>query len=40
VHLEPVVEEPLDVVERVGTVVVPGELDLAPDILVGRLLAD
>src|SRR5581483_9011040 len=40
VQLEPVLEEPLDVVERVRTLVVACELDLPPDLLVGRLLAD
>src|SRR5205807_1186623 len=40
VQLDPVVEEPLDVVERVGPVVVAGELDLLPDLLAGRLGAD
>ena len=40
VQLEPVVEHPLDVVERVRPVVVTRELDLAPDLLVGGLLAD
>src|SRR6185437_13925230 len=30
----------LDVVERVRAIVVPRQLDLAPDLLVGRLLAD
>src|SRR6185312_8327403 len=40
VELEPVVEQALDVVERVGAVVVAGQLALAPDLLVGRLLAD
>ena len=39
-QLEPVVEQPLDVVERVRPLVVARELDLAPDLLVGRLLAD
>ena len=39
-QLEPVVEHPLDVVERVRPVVVTRELDLAPDLLVGGLLAD
>src|SRR5262249_8595262 len=38
--LEPVVEQALDIVERVRPLVVPSELDLAPDLLVGRLLAD
>src|SRR3954468_1757087 len=37
VELEPVVEQPLDVVERVRTVGVPRELDGAPDLLVARL---
>src|SRR5204862_8326412 len=40
VQLEPVVEQPLDVVERVRPVVVAGQLDLAPDLLVSGLLAD
>ncbi len=40
VQLEPVVEQPLDVVERVRPVVVAGQLDLAPDLFVGGLLAD
>ena len=36
VELDPVVEQPLDVVERVRPVLVPRELDRAPDLLVGR----
>ena len=40
VQLEPVDEHPLDVVERVRPVLVAGELDLAPDLLVGRLGLD
>src|SRR5262249_28819562 len=40
VELEPVVDEPLDVVERVRPVLVPRELDAMPDVLVGRLLSD
>ena len=40
VQLDPVVEDPLDVVERVRPVLVPGELDLRPDLLVGRLRLD
>jgi hypothetical protein len=40
VELEPVVEQALDVVERVRPVVVARQLDLAPDLLVGGLLAD
>src|SRR5512145_2734838 len=40
VQLEPVVEDPLDVVERVRTLVVAGELDRAPDLLVRGLLAE
>src|SRR6185437_14180046 len=36
---EPVVEEALDVVERVRPLLVAGELDGAPDLLVGRVLA-
>ena len=39
VELEPVVEDPLDVVERVRALLVAGELDRAPDLLVGRVLA-
>ena len=37
VQLDPVVEHPLDVVERVRPLLVAGELDRAPDLLVGRL---
>jgi len=40
VQLEPVVEQPLDVVERVGPLVVAGELDGTPDVLVGGVLLD
>ncbi len=40
VQLEPVVEQPLDVIERVRTILVPRELDRAPDLVVGRLLSD
>src|SRR6476659_8126356 len=40
VQLEPVIEQPLDVVERVRPLVVSGDLDLAPDLLVGGLLPD
>src|SRR6201989_3616600 len=38
VQLEPVVEDPVDVVERVRAAVVARELDAPPDLLVGRLL--
>src|SRR5207253_940728 len=38
VHLEPVLEQPLHVVERVRPVRMACELDGAPDVLVGRLL--
>src|SRR5205823_14881065 len=37
VQLDPVGENPLDVVEGVRAVGMPGELDRAPDLLVGRL---
>ena len=37
VELEPVVEDPLDVVQRVRALLVPGELDGAPDLLVRRV---
>src|SRR5215204_4130441 len=40
VQLEPVVEHPPDVVEGVGALLVPRELDLVPDLLVGRLGLD
>ena len=40
VQLEPVLQQALDVVERVGPLVVPGQLDLPPDLLVGGLVAD
>ena len=40
VQLEPVVEDPLDVVERVRPLLVPRELDRVPDLLVGRLGLD
>src|SRR5438874_1693916 len=40
VQLEPVGQEALDVIECVRPLVVAGQLDLAPDLLVGRLLAD
>jgi hypothetical protein len=36
VQLDPVVEEPVDVVQRVRTILVPRELDGTPDLLVGR----
>src|SRR6266567_36069 len=36
VQLDPVIEEPADVVERVGTVLMPRELDRTPDLLVRR----
>ena len=39
-QLEPVVQDPVDVVERVRPVLVPGQLDLVPDLLVGRLGLD
>jgi hypothetical protein len=38
VELEPVVEDPLDVVERVRALLVPRELDRPPDLLVRRVL--
>jgi hypothetical protein len=37
VELDPVLEQALDVVQRVRTVVVPRELDRAPDLVLGRL---
>ena len=40
VKLEPVVEHPFDVVERVGPVLMPRELDGAPDLLVGGVGAE
>src|SRR5690242_11912653 len=40
VQLEPVLEQAVDVVERVRPVIVAGQLDLPPDLFVGRLLAD
>ena len=40
VELEEVVEDPLDVVEGVGTVLMAGELDRAPDVFGDRLLPD
>ena len=40
VELGPVVQKPLDVVERVRPVLMPGELDRPPDVLVGRLLGE
>ena len=40
VQLEPVVEDALDVVERVRAVGVPRELDRAPDLVAGRLPPD
>ncbi len=39
-QLEPVVEDPLDVIERVRALLVPGELDALPDLLVGGVLAE
>src|SRR5688572_29131 len=39
VQLEPVVEDALDVVERVGALLVSRQLDRAPDLLVRRVLA-
>ena len=36
-QLDEVLEEAVDVVERVGAVFVAGELDVLPDLLVGRL---
>ena len=36
VQLDPVVEEPLDVVQRVRAVLMARELDRTPDLLVGR----
>src|SRR5919198_24408 len=39
VQLEPVVEQPLDVVERVGPLGVASKLDRTPDRLVARVLA-
>src|SRR5207302_6809018 len=33
VQLDPVLEQPLDVVQRVRPVLVPGELDLLPDVV-------
>ena len=38
VQLEEVVEDPLDVVERVRPLLVAGELDPLPDLLVGRVV--
>ena len=40
VELDEVVEDPLDVVERVRAVLVAGELDRAPDLVRARLLRD
>src|ERR1044072_8519910 len=40
VELEPVLEDPLDVVQRVRPVLVTGEQDATPDLLVGRVLAE
>src|ERR687885_1951593 len=40
VELDPVHEQPLDVVERVRPVLVTRELDGAPDVLVARLLRE
>ena len=40
VQLEPVVEDPLDVVERVGPLLMPGQLDAPPDLLVARVRAE
>ena len=40
VELEPVLEEALHIVERVRPLLVSSQLDLAPDLLVGRLLPD
>jgi hypothetical protein len=40
VELEPVLEDPLDVVQRVRALLVAGEQDAAPDLLVGRVLAE
>src|SRR5262249_41908639 len=40
VQLEPVVEEPFDVIERVGPVLVSRQLDGVPDVLVSRLVGD
>src|SRR5581483_7837478 len=37
VELDPVLEEALDVVQRVRAILVPRELDRAPDVLVRRL---
>ena len=37
VQLDPVVDDPLDVVERVRPVRVAGELDEAPDLVLGRI---
>ena len=36
VELDPVLEEPLDVIERIRAILVPRELDRPPDLLVGR----
>ena len=38
VELDEVLEKPLDVVERVGALRVAGQLDEAPDLVVGGLL--
>jgi hypothetical protein len=40
VQLDPVLEQALDVVERVRTVLMPRELDRLPDFLVGRRRLD
>src|SRR5205814_638795 len=40
VQLEPVLEQPFDIVERVRARVVARELDRAPDVLVRRLLLE
>ena len=37
VELDPVLDQPLDVIERVGALVVAGELDRRPDLVVRRL---
>ncbi len=39
VELDPVLEDPFDVVERVGPLRVPGELDEPPDLVLGRIHA-
>src|SRR5262249_21861170 len=40
VQLDPVLEDPLDVVERVRAALVTRELDRAPDLVLGRGLLD